>query len=68
MSSSPVVDVKKVTTAVLRYAVRLTPYAASSGVKLTCVFTPLDGSAGVITAVKTFYNIDYRVYGRKLRP
>ena len=41
----PVVDVKKVTTAVLRYAVRLTPNAASSGMKLTCVFTPLDGSA-----------------------
>ena len=39
----PVVDVKKVAT-----AVRLTLYATSGGVKLTYVLTPLDGSAGVI--------------------
>ena len=43
-----VVDVKKVTTAVLCYAVRLTLSATSSGAKLTYVFTLLDGSAGVI--------------------
>ena len=42
------VDVITVTTAVLHYAVlcyavRLMPYAASSGVKLTRVITMLDG-------------------------
>ena len=44
----PVVNVKKVTTAVFCYVVRLTLSATSGGVKLTYVFTPLDGSAGVI--------------------
>ena len=44
----PVVDVTKVITAVLshavlRYAVRLTPYATSDGVKLAGVITALDG-------------------------
>ena len=44
----PVVDVKKVTTAVLCYAVRLKLYATSGGVKPMYVLTPLDGSAGII--------------------
>ena len=43
MNEYPVVDVTKVPTAVLCYAVCLTPYAASGGVKLTCVITTLDG-------------------------
>ena len=42
------VDVIKVTTDVLFFELRLTLNAASGGMKVTCVFTPLDGSAGVI--------------------
>ena len=47
-----VVDVKKVTMSALRYALRLLPYATSGGVKLLCIFTPLDGSAGMMSGRK----------------
>ena len=33
----------------------------------TCIITPPDGSVGVKYGRKMFYNIDDRVYGRKLR-
>ena len=62
--TQPVVNVIKVTTAVLRYAVRRWRWR-----KFTCVFTPLDGSACVSYGPKNVLTLNTEFtavrFGRK---